>query len=315
MRLTILKEIYNGDPSQNREQFIGGSDAGAVLGLNPWKSAYTLFCEKTGKISAEVPDNDALRAGRDLEEYVARRFCEETGKKVKRDNYTYYPKEFPFMRGHIDRRVYGENAILECKTAGGHQRKAYEAGEFPKHYYIQCLHYMAVTGAKRTYLAVFCFPHFYMFTFDRDEEEIKALISREAAFWNMVERDTWIDEADGSDSTTQTISTVFADSNEKESLTMPGDLADAADQLEEITATINALTEQKREIENRMKMYMEDAETMLSSDWRITWKTQKKNMIDTARLKKERPDIFEHYKKETTSRVFRRERIDKDDRE
>ena len=29
-------------------------------------------------------DNEAMREGRDLEEYVARRFMEETGKKVRR---------------------------------------------------------------------------------------------------------------------------------------------------------------------------------------------------------------------------------------
>ena len=87
------------------------------LGLNPWKSKYRLWCEKTGKISDEVPDNDAMMTGRDLEQYVAERFERETGKKVRRDNYKYTLEEYPFMVGHIDRSVIGENAILECKTA------------------------------------------------------------------------------------------------------------------------------------------------------------------------------------------------------
>ncbi len=50
---------------KDRNKGIGGSDAGSVLGLNPWKSAYTLWCEKTGKITNNE-DNEAMRQGRDL---------------------------------------------------------------------------------------------------------------------------------------------------------------------------------------------------------------------------------------------------------
>ena len=66
---------------ENRMKGIGGSDAGAIVGVNPWKSPYTLWCEKTGKITNDI-DNEVMRQGRDLEQYVAERFCEETGKKV-----------------------------------------------------------------------------------------------------------------------------------------------------------------------------------------------------------------------------------------
>lgn len=314
MKLTIQKAPYDGDPAKEREDFIGGSDAGAIFGLNPWKSAYTLWCEKTGQISGEAQDNDAMRAGRDLENYVAQRFTEATGKKVRKDNFTYSVKEFPFMRGHIDRRVIGENAILECKTAGGFQNKAYAAGEFPKHYYVQCLHYMAVTGAERAYLAVLCFPHFYLFTFDRDEAEIEALVKKEDDFWNCVEHLTWVEELDGSDSTTGTINEIYADSEPaKPPIGMPADLREEAEELEQICQTIKELTARKNELENHAKAFMEDAEEMSCRGWRYTWRTQMKTGIDTKVLKEQRPDIYEHYKKQTVSRVFRRERINEEE--
>ena len=66
-------------------------------------------------------DNEAMREGRDLEEYVARRFMEETGKKVRRANAMFYDEEKPFMLADVDRMIVGENAGLECKTASPFQ--------------------------------------------------------------------------------------------------------------------------------------------------------------------------------------------------
>ena len=65
----------------DRLKGIGGSDVGAVLGLNKYKSAYTLWAEKCGLLQDEEEDNEAMRVGRDLEQYVADRFTEATGKK------------------------------------------------------------------------------------------------------------------------------------------------------------------------------------------------------------------------------------------
>lgn len=68
-----------------RKGGIGGSDAGAICGLNPYRTAIQVYTDKrTDEI--EEFDNEAMREGRDLEEYVARRFMEETGKKVRRAN-------------------------------------------------------------------------------------------------------------------------------------------------------------------------------------------------------------------------------------
>lgn len=57
-----------------------------------------------------------MRQGRDFEEYVAKRFTEVTGKKVRRNNFMMAFKVYPFMMADIDREVAGENAILEYKT-------------------------------------------------------------------------------------------------------------------------------------------------------------------------------------------------------
>ena len=98
-----------------RKSGIGGSDAGSVCGQNPYASPMSVFRDKVSE-GVEAEDNESMRQGRDLESYVARRFMEATGLKVRRSNQMYRSQEHPFMIADVDRIVVGENAGLECKT-------------------------------------------------------------------------------------------------------------------------------------------------------------------------------------------------------
>ena len=60
-----------------RKSGIGGSDAGAICGVNPFSNAMKVFKDKTSE-EIEEQDNEAIRIGHDLEDYVAQRFTEAT---------------------------------------------------------------------------------------------------------------------------------------------------------------------------------------------------------------------------------------------
>ena len=55
--LGLYSTPWDGDPSKDRDKFIGGSDVGTILGVNKFKSPYVLFLEKTGKLEPENIDN------------------------------------------------------------------------------------------------------------------------------------------------------------------------------------------------------------------------------------------------------------------
>ena len=130
---------------------IGGSEAAAIAGLNPYSSAFTVYWDKLGK-SEPIEISEAMRQGSDLEEYVAKRFCEATGKKVRKCEYMLQSAEHPFMIADVDRFVVGENAILECKTSRNASNYSYEdANNIPAYQLVQCLHYMSVVGAEKAY--------------------------------------------------------------------------------------------------------------------------------------------------------------------
>ena len=72
------KDMSREDWLVERRKTIGGSDASGIMGLSKWASPYSVWAEKTGRVP-EKEDTEAMRQGRDLEEYVALRWCEETG--------------------------------------------------------------------------------------------------------------------------------------------------------------------------------------------------------------------------------------------
>lgn len=307
-KLTVIRKKVSSltdDIRKSRHEFIGGSDAGAVLGLSPWKSAYTLWAEKTGRISGEKEDNDAMRCGRDLENYVASRFMEATGKRLRKDNKRYSLAEYPYMVGHVDRMIIGEKAGLECKTANSYQNKEYSAGIYPDQYYAQCQHYMAVTGMDRWYLAVLCFPHFYWFEIQRDEVEIQALIEAEQEFWKCVQDDI-PPAVDGSDSTTETLMKMYTDGkSDDENFVMirASEVSDLS-QYFAIKAQIKELEGIAAQAENELKAALGEAERGFLDDYVITWPTVTSKRLDTKALKTDHPEIYEKYLKVNTSRRF-----------
>ena len=143
-----------------------------------------MWQEKTGQGEPEdLSDNEYVYWGTVLEQAVADRFTELTGLKVKKCG-TLQSLDCPFMIANVDRLVVGENAGLECKTANGFKAKEWEGDNVPDGYYLQCQHYMAVTGCEKWYIACLIGGnHFVWKEIPRNEEDITALIEAEKAFW------------------------------------------------------------------------------------------------------------------------------------
>lgn len=283
-----------------RRGSLGGSDAAAVLGLNPYASPYSLWAEKTGRVP-EKPDNEAMRLGRDLEDYVALRWQEATGKRTRRVNAMLYNPAIPFAHANIDRRVVDENAGLECKTTSVLNLKQFKGGEYPDSYYAQCLHYMAVTGAARWYLAVLVMNKGLLcFTVERDEAEISALLRQEAAFWQLVQSGT-PPEPDGTAATEEALRGVYPGGGAAIELTGQ----------EALFARYAALTAQKSDTEAELAQIKQtlmeklgNAEGATCGDWSVSWKTQTRRSLDVEALQRVFPELAPFYRS-AESRVLR----------
>ncbi len=288
-----------------RRKGLGGSDAAAIVGLDRYRSAFDVYADKIG-LKEEQPDNEAMRQGRDLENYVAQRFMEATGKKVRRRNAILQHPEYPFMTANIDRRVVRENAGLECKTTSILNKTKFAQGEFPANHYVQCMHYMAVTGAERWYLAELVLNKgFYVFTIERDETEIQALIEAEKDFWENHVLKQIPPAPDGSESTSEVIKQLFPEAKEREEVALFG-YEDKIEQYLQLEAQLKELEKQKDAIKQELQLTLSDAEIGRAQGYIVEWKNQIRQTLDTKRLKKEQAEIYTNYLKSAqTVRVFK----------
>ena len=304
-----------------RRKSLGGSDMGAVLGLNPWRSPYAVWAEKTGKL-VEDRETEAMRIGRDLEDYVARRFSEASGKKVRRMNALLRNnRKGPWLHANVDRLIVGEESGLECKTASALNASKFAGGEFPATYYAQCVTYLAVTEYSRWYLAVLVmgreFKVYQMTTVSDDPcpdwcessvyvspEEIDALITAAAEFWDRVEHND-PPPVDGSSATSEALASVIGPSNGDKHVDLTG-----------IQATVRAYLKLRDEdavrkglltrYENEIKAYLGDAAGGSCELVKISWRTQSRKSFDLKRFQKEHPELdLTGYYNYSTSRPFK----------
>ena len=303
-KIADTKKLSREEWLELRKKSIGGSDAGALVGMNPYSSPITVYADKMG-LSKEKETSEAMRLGTDLEAYVAERFCEKEDKKVRNDFYMYADDKYEFLTANIDRRIVGENAGLECKTMGSFNGYNFDIGEVPGHYYCQCQHYMMVMGFDRMYLAILVLQRgLYVIPIERNDTFIADLRKAECDFWyNNILKDK-MPEPDGSESAFDTLKEIYPDAIPKSEKIIGG--------LDQMIVEYNASKEMRQHYEERENLakskicaLLGETEYGLGHDWSCSWKKQSKPGIDMKRLKFEMPAVYEKYSKPSEFRVFR----------
>ena len=286
-----------------RKKGIGGSDASAILGLNPYSSPLRVYLDKIGK-AEEKETTEAMRQGTDLEQYVAERFTEETGKAVKRCNKILQHPDYPWMLANVDRLIVGENAGLECKTTSPYSKFKFDEGEINPHYYWQSMHSMAVTGAEKWYVAVLVLGRaFHIFELERNESDISALIDAEQVFWEQHVETKTPPLPTGTDVDSEAIAEMYPqgeDDDEVLDLDMDDELNLRALKVRQRDELDNEI----KEIDQRCKLALGDFQRGLSAGWKINWTNTKTERIDTKKLKEKYPLIAEEVTKVTNGRRF-----------
>lgn len=281
-----------------RRKGIGGSDAAAVTGISRYRSPIDVFLEKTSDDPPVVEDNLQMKVGRGLEAFVADLWEEETGKKCQRRNAILQHDEHDFMLANIDRWVVGENAGLEIKTGSSYVKDQWSDGKIPPEYELQCLHYMAVTGAEKWYIACLIGNHdFVVRTIERDEETINYLIEVERTFWEQNVQKKIMPPPDGSDASATALKMVYPEA--QEGLTVDLDfLADDLARLIEVKQLEKKIKDERNGLEQKIQGFMGEAEAAWIGTRQVTWKNRSGRVtIDVDAIKASEPEIFEKYKK------------------
>lgn len=290
-----------------RKMGITGTDAGAITGLNPYKSAFEVYQDKISD-DCEDTDNESMRQGRDLEEYVAKRFAEQTGLKVRHANAIFQNENHPIMLADFDRIIIGmgdgKKAGLECKTVSPYSADKWKDGAIPVHYQMQVQHYLAVSGFDYWYIAALILgKEFLIRKIQRDEELIQYLITIEEKFWNENVLQNIMPDPDGTKACTEAITKLYFNSKADKTIDLESynSLLDRRSEIEEL---IQKMETEKNVIDQKIKMEMRDATIGITPKYKVSWYSYESNRLDARKLKEEQPDIYKEYCRINSTRRF-----------
>lgn len=283
-----------------RRRYIGGSDAASVVGLNDYQSPYALWTEKMG-IAPAFEGNLRTRVGTELEPVIAKLFEEETGKKVQNCNFSLINDAFPWAVADVDRMVIGEDAILEIKSTSALNMKHYKNGDYPARFYVQVMHYLAVTGKQKAYLAVLIGnSDFRIFEIERDESEIAALMEAEKQFYGYMQSG---EEPPANAVDVESIELAHPSSNGT-SIELFGQQNIMREYLE-LKARIAALEKEADGIAAVLKQDMGDAEKGTDGEYIVTWANRTRTTFDKKAFQKDNPNIdLSKWEKTSNYRAF-----------
>jgi putative phage-type endonuclease len=303
LKLVKTNHLHRDEWLKIRKGGIGSSDAGAAVGLHPYKSPLELWMEKTGR-DGGLPKTDPndetspMYWGTLLESIVASHYTKRTGRKVRRINAVLQHPTEPWMLANIDREVIGaaDVQILECKTAGMNGARLWKEG-VPEYVQLQVMHQLAVTGKQAADVAVLiCGQELQIHRIDRDEAMIARLVQLERQFWSYVERDE-APPADGSDSADVALRCLYPqDSGQTLDLSQDSSMSAAFSDLLAIRQVLTTNVLLEAQTKQRIQQRMGEATKAVFETGDVTWKRNKDGAgLDVGSLLKDQPDLLQRY--------------------
>lgn len=277
---------------------IGGSDIGALLGVNKWKSAIDVFIDKTQ--GHKSIDNRFTHFGHKLEKIVFEEF-QERHKELK-----CYTAPYTLKRGacvaNLDGMIYDPTkdryGVLELKTTNEYSKNEWLGETVPQSYYAQVQHYLYVTGLSFAYIACLIggndYKEFYIERNLDDQELIKKTAEN---FWKENVLKSIPPMLDGTDS----YSKYLLEHSEKENndIVELDELTSKASEYKEIKEKIAALEQELKlkEQEILQKMNNNNAKKAKAGDYKFTIVTTNRKSIDKKALEKEHGELMQQVRK------------------
>jgi putative phage-type endonuclease len=304
-----------------RREGIGGSDAGAILGMSAYGSPLTVYLQKKNLVPKGETSKAAHR-GKILEPMIRA----ETAKDFPELDIEPLPAmladpEHPFMLANIDGVIFAKAPVeirgQTIEGLGGHEIKSAKTGfgwsedEMPDAYYAQVQHYMKVTGLPWFVVSVYILDDESLnhYVIRRNDEFVARLVAAETDFWkNYIEADT-MPAPLGIDNEDDMITGMFEGSNQTITL---------GDRERELCAEHVFVSKQIKELEGRKKeIAITLKETIVNSAERnpkelkaqaragaytISWSRFNRHDVDSDALK--RDGLYEKYAKVSESGRF-----------
>jgi putative phage-type endonuclease len=300
-----------------RQNGIGASEIGTLLGLNPYKSKIELFYQKLGVIPQMQEENIVMFYGNRLEDFVAsmweyysgtpesivsnfnsgskQRHAKSVSGYILNSDYPemFFSPDRLIVSKDTDKVLYKEKlvaknikGILEIKTISGFASKQWDGG-IPPSYIIQVTAYMI--GLEQNYAEIALFEDGRKFSVlpvernpslvDKILREVRDFTDRvKAAKKDMANVHLYEPEPDGTQAFEQFLNKKYALSEDK---TIQGnkELLELAIRHKMLSETIKESESQLREYTNMLKNYMKEFEAIDFGDTgKVVWRTDSRGV-------------------------------------
>lgn len=308
------KDLPREDWLRLRQSGIGGSDISAIMGFNPYKTAYDLYHDKINDVVADA-QSDAAYWGTILEDVVAKEYALRNDCKVQKVNYMIRHPKFDFALANIDRAVINPsisgnvrlkdgklttNKLLEVKTASEYMKNVWgdeASDQVPDNYNLQCQWYMGITGVDECDLALLLGGNKYrQYNIKFDAELFEIMIDEAQNFWvnHVLAR-------------VEPTPTTLANAKQKYATSTPDSVLNIAFDDDAVIAVVDRyieLKEQEKELKEKLEQaqtdvinLIEDNETLtIDGELVVTYKAQKgRETFDKKGCLKAYPELAEQF--------------------
>lgn len=183
-----------------RRNFIGASEASAVLNISPWQTARKLYDEKTSTEPIVSKGNSDTKRGSESESHIRELYAiEHNCSVIDGTNVMFVSRKYPWMHCSLDGIIIRKDSkpiILEIKSVRPNAMSKYRdwlsSDEPPEYYQVQVLHQLAVTGWEDAILLARIInpvtdvvtERKFFFNANGLQQEMLGLVEVERKFWH-----------------------------------------------------------------------------------------------------------------------------------
>lgn len=289
---------------ERRQRHIGSSDAAAILGIDPWKGAYEVWLEKTGKLEDAPLASEAADIGNMIEGALLDWASSEIGVPIVKNQRRVHP-DLPFAANH-DAIARTRPEGFEAKTTGiltPHLARDEwgEPGtdEVPERVIVQCHHQMIVSDLNVVWVpALIGGRGRIIYRVERNQDLCNAMTERLVTFWReCVEAGI---PPDGDAPSLECLKRVRREP--KTETAIPQDLLS---RWLETKAIASAANDQEEQARAALLTALGDAEKGNTPIGSVTYLEQSRRDIDRLKLREDFPEAATACERVTTYRVLR----------
>lgn len=279
-----------------REKRIGGSDIGAILGVNPYKSIIDVYIDKTE--GSTFKGNNATHWGHMLESTIIKEFASRHKELLVFDAPFSIVDNFLIanLDGVLKDKESGDFGVLEIKTTSLWNKKEWEEDTIPQSYYAQVQHYLMLSGYRFAYVAVLIGGQEYKeFKVERSEEDIALIREKATEFYkeNILKQIPPI--PDGSDAYMDYLKKKAMDI-ENDTVVEFVDLEEKAQKVKDIGKEINNLKKEQDLLKEQIMLELINNGTQKGVAGKIKFNIQTKKSPDIEAMIKADQKLVEQYK-------------------